>query len=312
VLYFFLRGLYIGRIEVKINRYYTGVLLVVISAASFALMPVFAVFAYRGTINVITLLFTRFGLAAVMLFSYLIFKKKNLVLTRQVLIKLMIFGGVLYTLQSCLYFASVKYINVSLQAMLFYTYPIFVTVIAIMFFKEKLTKILLLAICVSMAGMVLVLGTSFSSINFLGVFLVLGAALIYSFYINLANRLLHNIPSDITTAYICLFSALSFLLVGKATGNLSFHFSPVTWWPIIAIAFFSTTVAIVTFFKGMEILGSTRTAVISMIEPFITITVSSLLFHDKLGPLQWLGGILVLTAAYLVVKFKPEVKPETR
>jgi drug/metabolite transporter (DMT)-like permease len=294
------------------NRYYTGVLLVVISAASFALMPIFTVFSYRGGVNVFTLLFIRFGLAAVLLFSYLAWKKRKLAVDRQVLFKLLIIGGILYTLQSSLYFASVKYINVSLQAMLFYTYPIFVSILATLFFKETFTKIILLSICFTLTGMVLVLGTSFANINFWGAFLDLAAALIYSFYINIANRLIRNVPSDIATAYICLFSSLAFVLVGKTSGNLNFHFSPSAWWPIMAIAFFSTTVSIVTLFRGMEILGSTRAAIVSTLEPFITITVSALLFHDKLGSLQWLGGFLVLSGAFLVVKFRPEAKPEIK
>lgn len=292
------------------NLYYIGVLLVVISAACFALMPIFTIYAYQGSANYITILFLRFGLAAVLLFSYLAWKKRSLGVDRQALVKLMIMGGVLYTLQSSLYFASVKYINVSLQAMLFYTYPIFVTILATLLFKESFTKILLLSICLSLAGMVMVLGTSFENLNFLGAFLALGAALVYSLYINLANHLIRNIPSDIATAYICLFSSLAFLLVGKVSGQLSFHFSPSAWWPIISIAIFSTTVSIVTLFRGMEILGPTRAAIISIIEPFITIAISSLLFHDKLGMLQWLGGFLVLSGAYLAIKFRPATEPE--
>lgn len=286
------------------NHYYKGVLLVVISAACFALMPIFAVFAYRGNANVITILFLRFGLAAVLLFAYLAWKKRLVAVDRQVLFKLMIIGAILYTLQSSLYFLSVKYINVSLQAMLFYTYPIFVAILATVLFKESFTKILLLSICVSLVGMVLVLGTSFENINLLGAFLALGAALVYSLYINMANRLIRNTPSDLATAYICLFSSLAFCLLGSFTHNLNFDFSPSAWWPIVGIAFFSTTVSIVTLFRGMEILGSTRAAIISIIEPVITITISSLLFHDKLGGLQWIGGVLVLTGAYLVVKFR--------
>jgi drug/metabolite transporter (DMT)-like permease len=107
-----------------------------------------------------------------------------------------------------------------------------------------------------------------------------------------------------------MFSSLAFLLVGTLSNNLSFDFCPSAWWPIIAIAFFSTTVSIVTLFLGMEILGSTRAAIISIIEPFITIIISSLLFHDRLGLLQWLGGFLILVGAYVVVKFRSEPNAE--
>lgn len=292
------------------NRYYTGILLIVISAACFALMPIFAVFAYQGNASIATVLFLRFALAALLLFAYLAWKKKSWLINRRALFNLVLMGGVLYTLQSSLYFASVKYIAVSLQALLFYTYPIFVAVLATLVYKEKFSRNLLLSISISLLGMALVIGTSFDSINLWGASLALGAAAVYSLYINLGNRLIQNIPPDLATAYISLFAAISFLLAGTFSDSLRFDFQPSAWGPIIGIAFFSTTVAIFAFFRGLELLGSTRSAIISIIEPVITITISSLLFHDQLSSLQWVGGVLVLAGAYIVVKSRPEQNPD--
>lgn len=293
------------------NRYYAGVLLVIISAACFALMPIFAVFAYRGNANIATILFLRFTLASVLLFLYLAFKKKCLLIQLRVLLKLALIGGVFYTLQATLYFASLKYVDVSLQALLFYTYPIFVAVLATVIFKEKFSGSLLFSIFMSFMGMALVIGTSFGTINLWGSSLALGAAIVYSLYINLSNRVIRTIPSDLASAYICLCASITFLLVGTLSNSLNFHFHPSAWGPILAIAFLSTTVSIATFFRGMEILGSTRTATISMIEPVITIVISSLIFHDKLGCLQWVGGILVLFGAYIVVRSRSELKSDS-
>lgn len=294
------------------NRNYKGILLIVISAACFALMPIFAVFAYKGNASMATVLFLRFALAAVLLFVYLAWKKQRLLIDRHTLFNLFLMGGVFYTMQSGLYFASVKYIAVSLQALLFYTYPIFVAVLATVVYKEKISRSLLVSICISLLGMALVIGTSFDNINVLGASLALGAAAVYSLYINLGNRLICNLPSDLATAYISLFAAIAFLLAGTFTNSLDFHFRPSAWWPIIGIAFFSTTIAIVAFFRGLALLGSTRSAIISIIEPVITIALSSLLFHDKLSCLQWAGGVLVLTGAYIVVKSRPDTSKQDK
>lgn len=294
------------------NQNYKGILLIVISAACFALMPIFAVFAYQGKASMATILFLRFALAAGLLFIYLVWKKQSLFIDLRALFNLILIGGVLYTLQSSLYFASVKYIAVSLQALLFYTYPIFVAILATVVYKEKISSGLLLSISISLLGMALVIGTSFDNINLLGASLALGAAAVYSLYINLSNNLIRNISSDLATAYISLFAAIAFLLAGTLSNSLDFNFQPSAWWPIIGIAFFSTTIAILTFFRGLELLGSTRSAIISIIEPVITIAFSSLLFHDKLSCLQWVGGILVLTGAYIVVKSRPETSNQDK
>lgn len=57
--------------------FYRGVSLVLLSAAGFGLMPIFAVYAYDGGANVPTLLFVRFFSTTVFLFAYLFFFKRD-------------------------------------------------------------------------------------------------------------------------------------------------------------------------------------------------------------------------------------------
>lgn len=286
----------------------TGVLLVLISASSFALMPILAVYAYKGNANLYTILFLRFALASLLLFSYLVYKKKSVAVKLPLLLKLIFIGAVLYTLQSSLYFASVKYIPVSLQALFFYTYPVFVAILAIVIYKERLNPRLMTAIAISLTGMCLVIGTSFHNINLLGAFLALGAAIVYAIYLNLSNRVLSEISPDVATAYVSLSATAAFLVTGSVTHSLNFYFQPSAWFPIIGIAFFSTAVAILTLFRGMELLGSTRASILSIVEPLVTITISSLLFHDRLSATQWIGGLLVLAGAFIVIQSRGQTE----
>ncbi|NLU50402.1 MAG: EamA family transporter [Syntrophomonadaceae bacterium] len=283
------------------NPYYIGVVLVLISAASFGVMPIFAIYAYQGQATVTTVLFLRFALATIMFFSYIAVKVKNLAITRSCLWSLILMGGVLYTLQSNLYFFAVKHIPASLVALLFYAYPVFVAVLASVVDKERPTQNTLTAILMALTGLTMVLGTSLAGLNVLGALLALGAAAVYSIYIVLGNRLVKDIPPVITSAFVSLFASFSLLLVGLMSRQLVFDFAGYAWWPILGIVVFSTVIAIFTFFRGLELLGSTRAAILSMIEPLVTIVFSTVLFHDRLTALQWAGGLLVLTGAFLAV-----------
>lgn len=283
------------------NKFYRGAMLILISASSFALMPIFTVYAYRGSANVITVLFLRFVLAALIFFIYIAIKMDKIIITKSILRASLLLGAVLYTLQSSLYFESVKYISTSLQALLFYTYPIFVTLLSFIVNKERPNMQLIASIALSILGLCLVLGTSFKAVNCLGAVLALGASAVYSVYMIISNRIIKNSSPVITSAFVTLSASFAFLIIGLSTDTLVFTFDRSAWLPISGIIVFSTVISIFTLFRGMELLGSARAAILSMVEPLVTIVMSCILFHDNLGPWQWFGGIMVLTGALMVV-----------
>ncbi|MGD8191837.1 DMT family transporter [Brevibacillus ginsengisoli] len=283
------------------NRFYVGVLYIVLSAAAFGFMPIFAIYAYHGGFTVMTLLALRFLMAAVLFFLVIGVTKPQWKLSARQLLSLLLMGSVVYAAQSFTYFSAVKFIPASLAALLLYTFPIYVTILAYFVEKEPLSKETVLAILLSLGGLVMILGTSFGQVNLTGVLLALTAAIIYALYILAGNRLVKNIPPVIATAFICLGASVSFFIVGAFTGQLQFNILPQGWWALIGIVMISTVVSIFTFFKGLELIGSTKSSILSTVEPFVTVLLSTLLLHEHLTWLQLIGGITVLAGAMLVV-----------
>lgn len=283
------------------NKLYRGAILILISASCYALMPIFAVYAYRGGTNVSTLLFLRFALAAIIFFIYIFTRIDKITFNRSGVRSSLLLGAVLLTLQSILYFESLKYIPTSLQALLFYTYPIFVTLLSFIVYKERPNIRLIASIALSMFGLGLVLGTSFETINFLGALLVLGAAAVYSVYMTVSNHIVKNTTPVVMSAFVTLSASVMLLIIGLSTNTLVFTFDKSAWLPILGIVLFSTLISLVTLFRGIELLGPARAAILSMVEPLVTIIISCILFHDKLDPWQWLGGIMVLGGALMIV-----------
>lgn len=278
-----------------------GVLLIMLSAFGFGLMPIFATYAYVGGVNVPTLLFLRFSLAAVCLFVYLFWRRTVWSLGRREMSALLFLGAVLYTMQSAFYFSAVRYIPASLAALVLYLYPVFVAGLAVWLDKETLSLHTALPAVLSLTGIAVVLGAPLDEVDGFGVLLAFGAAIVYSVYITLGRRVVAAVSPLMTSAMISAFAALSFLVFGLADSSLQFAFSGATWAVIAGVVVFSTILAMATFFAGMERIGATRASILSTVEPVVTIGCSALLLGEKLSWLQGFGALLVLTGAVWVV-----------
>lgn len=282
------------------NRYYFGVMLAFLSAAGFGLLPIFSLLAYESNVTVVTILFLRFLLAALFFFAYALLAGKKEAL-REVNKLPMLVLGLMYTLISILYITAVKFIPASLAALLLYLYPALVALLSFLINREVITKRILLALVICFSGLTLVLGTSFAAIHVYGLVLLTSAIILYAFYIVYSNRVVEQVSPLITSAYTTLFAALFLLATGLFGGSLSLDFAPAGWLPILGIAFFSTIVAVFFFLWSIEIIGSTRTSILSMTEPLVTVGFAALLFSERLTFLQALGGVGILLGASLVV-----------
>lgn len=283
------------------NPFYTGVGLVFLSAMGFGMIPIFALYAYQGGAAVITLLFLRFIIAALFFLTYTLIKYRNFNFKKINWVSLLMMGSVLYMLQSVCYFSAVKYIPASLAVLLFYTYPIYVAVLSTLIDKEILTKQVIIAILVSSIGLAMVLGTTFEKINVYGLLLAAASGLVYSLYITMGNRVVKQLPVIVTSAFVTLFASFSFLVIGIATDSVTFQLPAQAWLAVAGVALFSTIIAIFTFFRGIELIGSTRASILSMAEPLTTIGFSAVLFSERLSWLQLIGGLAVLGGALLVI-----------
>lgn len=281
--------------------FFAGSLLIFTSAFGFGLMPILALYAYSGGVNVPTLLFLRFGIAALCLFSWLLTRRTLLSIPRREMGYLFVLGAVLYTLQSTFYFSAIRYIPASLAALILYLYPVIVALLAVLVEKEPFSLKMVAPSLLSLIGIAVVLGTPLEQVDWFGVLLAFGAAVVYSVYIILGRRVVAQIPAIVTSAFIAAFAAMSFLTFGGITGSLDFDLSLQSWAVVLGVVLFSTILAMATFFAGMDIIGSTRASILSTIEPVITIGFSALLLQEKLSWVQGVGALLVLTGTIWVI-----------
>ena len=103
------------------------------------------------------------------------------------------------------------------------------------------------------------------------------------------------------TALMMVATAVGFWALAIATARPILPTAvPGAAWPgIVGIGVVSTFVAIQTFYAGAKRIGAAQASLISTFEPIWTISLAAVLFAERLGPIQLVGGALVIGGVLL-------------
>lgn len=278
-----------------------GTALCLISAAAFGVMAVFGKLAYQDGVTVDALLLVRFGLAgAVLLVVALARGSFRHLRPRSVLIALAMGAGG-FALQAGLYFSALTRLDASLVALILYVYPVLVMAGAIALRREKPSVRRGSALLTALIGIALVMaGAASGDFDVLGAVLAAGAALTYAVYILVGDGLTGDIPPLALSALVCCGAFGTFLISGTLRGTNDLGFAPTGWIWLTAIALVSTVGAVVCFFAGLIRVGPSKAAILSILEPVVTVGTAAAVFGETLGAAQWFGALLVLGAVVIV------------
>jgi drug/metabolite transporter (DMT)-like permease len=274
-----------------------GALLCLASAVCFGAMAVFGKLAYDAGVGVTTLLCVRFVLAALALWGAVLATGQVPRVRRETLLAALALGGVGYALQSGLFFAALERMDASLLALLLYTYPAMVTAAAIVLGRERPSRLRTGALVVASCGLVLVLaGAADGALDPLATVLGLGAAVTYTTYILVSDAATGDLEPLPLAALVSTGAAVTFALAAAGTGSLELGFAGDGWLWLGLIALVSTVGAIVLFFAGMRRVGPSTAAILSTLEPVVTVVLAYVAFGEGLNAVQLAGGALVLGA----------------
>jgi drug/metabolite transporter (DMT)-like permease len=275
-----------------------GIGLIAISAASFGTLAVFGRFAFANGIDTYTLLFLRFGIAAILMGALLILRHESLPRGRS-LLQLIGMGAIGYVGQSFSYLTAIRYASAGLVALLLYLYPAFVALLSSLFLHEKITRIKALALGIALAGTALTVSPEGGQLP--GILLALAAAVIYSFYIIVGTHVMQKVSALQSSTVIFASAGLVYGILTAIHGP-HLPVGPSGWWLIAGIVIIATVIPVVTFLAGLQRIGPTNASMLSTLEPVVTVILAALLLHDALKPLTLLGGGLILIAVILLTR----------
>lgn len=272
---------------------------IVLSAVGFGAMAIFAKLAYRDGVSLATMLFLRFSLAGLLLAGWGCSRGMRWPQGRD-LLWLLAMGAVGYVGQAYCYFAALQYASAGLVALLLYLYPALVTLLSALLFRRRIGVARGWAVSVALVGTALTVGGDLHS-QVIGVALGIGAALIYSAYILVGEGVIAR-TGPLPGATVVMIAAAVVYGVAAFQSGLSLPVTSMGWFSVGAIALFSTLLAILGFFKGMEKLGAADASALSTLEPLITLGLAALVLGEVVSGLQLVGGALILAAVVYLAR----------
>jgi drug/metabolite transporter (DMT)-like permease len=295
-----------------------GVGLVLVSAASFGSGALFAKPVYGAGVDWLTLLAWRFLIGASLAWGWLAISQQRRsalrhLSRRRVAIALGL--GIVYTGNSSTYYAALETVSASLSALIVYIYPAVVAVLSIRLGHRLVGRRPWLALVMALGGVGLALGgiPTGQVPPLVGLIEAVASPLIYSVWIVLSARFSgertdrvgieaeDSASPAVATALMMTSTAAALWAIALVAGRpvQPDRIPPAAWPGILAIGIVCTFVAIQTFYAGTRRVGAAQASLISTFEPLWTISLASILFGESLGPIQVVGGALVIGGVLL-------------
>ena len=276
-----------------------GSLATMLSAVGFGLMAVFAKLAYDDGASVEALLLVRFTLAAVVLVAVARRQRRFRGIGPQAAVTALLMGAVGYSAQAGLYLTALTRVDASLVALVFCVYPALVMTAAVLIGRERPSWRRAAALVVALAGVVLVLGGAARGFDPVGAGLALGSAAVYTTYILVGDRVTGADPVAFA-ALVCCGASGTFLTWSAVHGAPDLRLGAGAWLWLVLVALVCTVGSIILFLAGLARVGPSVAALLSLLEPVVTVGSVALVFGEALASLQVVGGVLVLGAVAVV------------
>jgi drug/metabolite transporter (DMT)-like permease len=276
-----------------------GILLVLLSGASFGALGIFGRVAYESGANTPTVLFLRFTSAGLVLGAVMAVRRMPLPRGR-VLGGLVLLGALGYVGQSLAYFTALKHASAGLTALLLYLFPALVALLAVVVDGERLTRVRAVAIVLALGGTAMTIDLNGGASPKGIVFGVL-SALVYAVYVFTSSRVVGP-AGPLASSTVILGSAGAVYGVLMLAQGVELPQTPGGWMALGALSLLSTVVAVLTFFAGMERVGPVVTSLLSTVEPLVAVLLGAFVLSERLSVLQGVGGLLILAAVLLLAR----------
>lgn len=282
----------------KIKGYIYGI----ISAVSYAMNPLGALFLYEENIQPVSVLFYRFLLGTGMLGLIMLVQRRSFAVKLGEL-KVLALLGLIFAVSSLTFFESFRHLGGGVAATIVFMYPVMVALLMAVFFKERLTVATGGAILMTVGGILLLYkGDDGSTLSTVGIVLALLSALAYAVYIVVVNRSSLRMPSVKLTFYAMLFCLVCIVLWSFAGGEpLQQLTTPSQWFFASLLGLVPTVISLLFMTMAIHYIGSTPTAVMGALEPVTAVLIGFFIFGEALTARLMMGVVVILAAVILIV-----------
>lgn len=211
------------------------------------------------------------------------------------------------------YFNTIEKSSLAVAAILLYTSPVWITLLAALFLGEKFTLNKLPPLLLTMLGCVLVtgiFGDNTARISPITMLLGLGSGFGYALYSIFGKFALAKYPPLTVNAHTFIFGAIGSLPFLLTEGWHPAYSLPQTWIYVMGIGIFCCVVPYVLYTRGLNNAEAGKAAVLATVEPAVAAMFSIFLYHEPLS-VDKLCGILLIFAAVILLNLSPRKTKST-
>lgn len=165
---------------------------------------------------------------------------------------------------------------------------------------ERLDRRTLVRVGLAVVGLLCVAGLGSRAIDWLGVGLMVGSAIMFAGTVVLSQYVLYEMPSQTATLYILTTMAIVVVVVWVAVGTpISLSVLEASFWPILLLGI-TTALSRLTMFASVQAFGSLRTVIVAIAEIAVTLALAYAVLGERLTGAQTVGVLFLLGSVLLV------------
>lgn len=283
---------------------FKGFLYGIVASSTFGLLPLFTLPVMGEGLTTFSILSYRMLFASILVAVLMLIGRVSFATNLKELRWFAVLGFLYYG-SAALLFQAYGGMASGLATTLHFMYPVSVTVIMALVYKQRPSVVTICAIILSLIGVALLClresSTGVSSL--LSVFLVLLSGVCYAVYLVLVSTVkrINQQNSQKLTFYVLMFSGAFFMLSALQGGGLQIIPSASAGINLLLMATLPTLLSNLALVRSVKNIGSTLTSVLGAMEPLTAIIVGILVFDESLRGLMVVGIILILVSVSLIV-----------
>jgi drug/metabolite transporter (DMT)-like permease len=270
--------------------------LIVLGSFQFGGVVVLGKLVTDGGLPVPAYLAVRFAVAATLLAAALAATGQPLAAARGERWRLVVLGMAGYGLEAGLFFAALRHSSAATATLLFFTYPVIVTLLAAATGRGLPGGLVVVALCSSVAGAALVVAGHGLVISGVGVLFALAAALVFSLYLLGADAVLDRTNSLTGSMWVSAAAAAALAAAAAVSGTGARPVGLAQWGPVLGSGAF-TAGAFVCLLAGLRRIGPVRAAIVGATEPLAASALAVIFLRESLSAATVAGGTLILAGA---------------
>lgn len=290
-----------------------GYALAIAQAILYSTMGVACKFLYGTGLSTGQVVSLRYFGTVLVLGAFLLIWRKYPLFSRRPIVYVQ---GFFFVLCTILYYLSVRELTANVATVLFYAYPPMVALMAAVVFKERPSARTIIALAVSMFGIVLLsgviaglLGSESLVFSPIGVAYGIGSCVAFAIYNIIGQMAVGKKDGPLTMTFsMCVVGIVMCIIAYPADIPTLIHITPTQIGVALFMVIFNTIIPVVMLLEAIKRIGATMTSLIGISETPFAVLFAFVILSETLTGMQIAGSILVVLSILMVTL--PSKKPQ--